>query len=104
MYKQAELPAHCVVIVEDKFEFEGGSINYQLCPASCRFNEQKLKSDFADNVELVKMHLNNYGLAGLIAECDKNNGNISIEYYTNDKKEIKSVQVKKDVHFTLPKF
>lgn len=80
MLKYGHLPKDCVVIGEDKFEFESGCVNYYLTPASCKFVDTKLLSDFSENADMVKMHLSNFGLAGLIAECDKNNGEINIKY------------------------
>jgi hypothetical protein len=39
-----------------------------------------LKADFNENADIVKMHISNLGLAGLIAECEKNKGSLQIKY------------------------
>lgn len=62
MLKYMDLPKQSVVIGEDKFEFESGSVHYYLTPASCKFVENKLHSDFNENADIVKMHLSNFGL------------------------------------------
>lgn len=60
--------------------------------------------EFKENAEIVYLHLTNLSCAALIAESEKNKGLIKINYYANDKSEIKTLTLKKDVHFTLPKF
>jgi len=50
-----------------------------VSPSSCRIIENKVKQDFKENEEIVKMHLNNMGLAGLVSECQKNEGIVTIK-------------------------
>jgi len=60
--------------------------------------------EFKENAEIVYLHLTNLSCAALIQECEKNKGTIKINYFAKDKSEIKTLILKKDVHFTLPKF
>jgi len=50
-----------------------------VSPASCRIIESKVKQDFKENEEMVKMHLSNMGLAGLVSECEKNKGTVTMK-------------------------
>lgn len=86
-------------------EFEGSVVNYVLCPTNIRVNDDRIKTDFNDNFDLVRAHLVNFGLLNILQELDKSSdkSTIKLEAYQNDKGSTVSLSLKKDQHFTVPK-